>query len=81
MSGHRAVRCGVFHATATDDFEDGFRTFGAHGFRLFGGFLKHRGIGVLITDHNVRETLDIIDRAYILHDGTVLMEGAPEDSP
>lgn len=41
--------------------------------------LKHRGIGVLITDHNVRETLDIIDRAYILHDGTVLMEGAPED--
>ncbi|MEN2978620.1 LPS export ABC transporter ATP-binding protein [Tistrella sp. BH-R2-4] len=41
--------------------------------------LKHRGIGVLITDHNVRETLDIIDRAYILHDGTVLMEGSPED--
>ncbi|HLO76954.1 MAG TPA: LPS export ABC transporter ATP-binding protein [Magnetospirillum sp.] len=41
--------------------------------------LKHRGIGVLITDHNVRETLDIIDRAYILHDGTVLMEGPPEE--
>ena len=41
--------------------------------------LKHRGIGVLITDHNVRETLDIIDRAYILHDGTVMMEGAPEE--
>lgn len=41
--------------------------------------LKHRGIGVLITDHNVRETLDIIDRAYILHDGTVLMEGSPEE--
>ncbi|MFC7607915.1 hypothetical protein [Teichococcus aestuarii] len=31
--------------------------------------LKNRGIGVLITDHNVRETLEIIDRAYILHDG------------
>lgn len=39
--------------------------------------LKDRGIGVLITDHNVRETLDIVDRAYILHDGAVLMEGAP----
>ncbi len=41
--------------------------------------LKDRGIGVLITDHNVRETLDIIDRAYILHDGTVMMEGPPEE--
>jgi lipopolysaccharide export system ATP-binding protein len=39
--------------------------------------LKNRGIGVLITDHNVRETLDIVDRAYILHDGRVLMEGVP----
>ncbi|MFI3242225.1 MAG: LPS export ABC transporter ATP-binding protein [Alphaproteobacteria bacterium] len=37
--------------------------------------LKYRGIGVLITDHNVRETLDVVDRAYILHAGTVLMEG------
>lgn len=41
--------------------------------------LKDRGIGVLITDHNVRETLDVIDRAYIIHDGSVLMEGAPTD--
>jgi len=41
--------------------------------------LKDRGIGVLITDHNVRETLDIIDRAYIMHDGSVLMEGTPTD--
>jgi lipopolysaccharide export system ATP-binding protein len=41
--------------------------------------LKDRGIGVLITDHNVRETLDIIDRAYIIHDGSVLMEGTPKD--
>ena len=41
--------------------------------------LKDRGIGVLITDHNVRETLDIVDRAYILHDGAVLMEGAPSE--
>ncbi len=41
--------------------------------------LKDREIGVLITDHNVRETLEIIDRAYILHDGRVLMEGAPHE--
>ena len=41
--------------------------------------LKHRGIGVLITDHNVRETLQITDRAYIMHDGQVLMEGRPNE--
>ncbi|MEM7168734.1 MAG: LPS export ABC transporter ATP-binding protein [Pseudomonadota bacterium] len=40
--------------------------------------LKDRGIGVLITDHNVRETLEIVDRAYIIHDGVVLMEGPPD---
>ncbi|MFT5797251.1 MAG: lipopolysaccharide export system ATP-binding protein [Candidatus Azotimanducaceae bacterium] len=41
--------------------------------------LKKRGIGVLITDHNVRETLEIVDRAYILHNGKVLMSGTPND--
>lgn len=41
--------------------------------------LKDRGIGVLITDHNVRDMLDIVDRAYILHGGRVLMEGKPQD--
>lgn len=41
--------------------------------------LKQRGIGVLITDHNVRETLGICDRAYILADGSVLAQGAPDD--
>jgi len=41
--------------------------------------LKDRGIGVLITDHNVRETLEIVDRAYILHEGSVLMTGTPEE--
>ena len=41
--------------------------------------LKHRGIGVLITDHNVRETLEIVDRAYILHDGGVLMSGTADE--
>lgn len=41
--------------------------------------LKHRGIGVLITDHNVREALDLLDRAYVIHAGTVLMEGTPQE--
>lgn len=41
--------------------------------------LTRRGIGVLITDHNVRETLSIVDRAYILHEGTVLMSGTSEE--
>ena len=41
--------------------------------------LKNRGIGVLITDHNVQETLQIVDRAYILHDGRVLMSGTTEE--
>ncbi|ADM09337.1 putative ATP-binding protein [Parvularcula bermudensis HTCC2503] len=41
--------------------------------------LTARGLGVLITDHNVRETLDIIDRAYIIHRGEVLSEGTPQD--
>jgi lipopolysaccharide export system ATP-binding protein len=43
------------------------------------GFLKSRGIGVLITDHNVRETLGICDRAYIINDGTVLAYGRPDE--
>ncbi|MEE2745374.1 MAG: LPS export ABC transporter ATP-binding protein [Pseudomonadota bacterium] len=43
------------------------------------GYLKEQGIGVLITDHNVRDTLDIVDRAYIIHDGGVLMEGIPSE--
>ena len=43
------------------------------------GFLKARGIGVLITDHNVRETLGICDRAYIISEGRVLAQGTPAD--
>ena len=43
------------------------------------GHLKDRSIGVLITDHNVRETLEIVDRAYILHEGQMLMEGTPDE--
>lgn len=41
--------------------------------------LKDRGIGVLITDHNVRDTLEIVDRAYILHEGHILTQGTPEE--
>jgi lipopolysaccharide export system ATP-binding protein len=47
--------------------------------RVLVSHLKDRGIGVLITDHNVRETLDIVDRACIIYDGRVLFEGTPED--
>jgi lipopolysaccharide export system ATP-binding protein len=41
--------------------------------------LKSKGIGIIITDHNVRETLGVCDRAYILNEGRILEEGAPED--
>ena len=41
--------------------------------------LRDRDIGVLITDHNVRETLGIVDRAYIIHDGKVLKSGTPKE--
>jgi len=41
-------------------------------------YLSERGIGILITDHNVRETLEIIDRASIIHAGEVLFEGSPD---
>ncbi|MCA8892110.1 MAG: LPS export ABC transporter ATP-binding protein, partial [Hyphomonas sp.] len=41
-------------------------------------YLKQRGLGVLITDHQVRETLQIVDRAYVMYDGEVLFNGSPE---
>ncbi len=41
--------------------------------------IKDRGVGVLITDHNVKETLELIDKAYILHEGKVLMKGSPNE--
>ena len=43
------------------------------------GYLKERGIGVLISDHNVQETLSIIDRAYVIHSGKILVEGTPRE--
>lgn len=42
-------------------------------------YLKHRGMGILITDHNVRETLHIVDRAYILSEGKILVEGSAQE--
>lgn len=47
--------------------------------RMLVADLKNRGIGVLITDHNVRETLDVVDRAYILHSGRILMSGTSKE--
>jgi lipopolysaccharide export system ATP-binding protein len=47
--------------------------------RILVGYLTQRNIGVLITDHNVRETLSLVDRAYIIHSGRVLMHGTPEE--
>ena len=47
--------------------------------KLLISHLKNRNIGILITDHNVRDTLDIVDRAYIIYDGKVLMEGKPSE--
>ena len=41
--------------------------------------LKDKGLGVVITDHNVRETLEIVDRAYILHEGSIIMKGTPKE--
>ena len=41
--------------------------------------VKERNVGVLVTDHNVRDTLDIVDRAYIIHNGIILKDGKPKD--
>ena len=41
--------------------------------------VKARGIGILITDHNVRETLGIVDKAYILNSGNIMLEGSPDE--
>jgi lipopolysaccharide export system ATP-binding protein len=47
--------------------------------RLLIQHLKTRGVGVIITDHNVREALEIVDRAYIINDGLVLRQGTPAE--
>ena len=86
LSGGERRRCEIARALATqpayillDEPLAGIDPIAVGEIRDLVKHLKDRGIGVLITDHNVRETLEIIDRAYILHDGQVLMEGNPQD--
>jgi lipopolysaccharide export system ATP-binding protein len=86
LSGGERRRCEIARALATqphfillDEPLAGIDPIAVSDIRDLVAHLKDRGIGVLITDHNVRETLDIVDRAYILHEGRVLMEGAPAE--
>jgi lipopolysaccharide export system ATP-binding protein len=84
LSGGERRRCEIARALASrpsfillDEPLAGIDPIAVAEIRDMVAHLKDRGLGVLITDHNVRETLDIIDRAYILHEGAVLMEGTP----
>jgi lipopolysaccharide export system ATP-binding protein len=86
LSGGERRRCEIARALATDpkfilldEPLAGIDPIAVGDIRDLVAHLKDRGIGVLITDHNVRDTLKIVDRAYILHEGRVLMEGAPDD--
>jgi lipopolysaccharide export system ATP-binding protein len=86
LSGGERRRCEIARALATqphfillDEPLAGIDPIAVSDIRDLIGHLKHRGIGVLITDHNVRETLEIVDRGYILHAGQVLMEGEPAE--
>ncbi|WP_022729673.1 LPS export ABC transporter ATP-binding protein [Fodinicurvata sediminis] len=86
LSGGERRRCEIARALAAqpqfillDEPLAGIDPIAVNDIRELVIHLKDRGIGVLITDHNVRETLEIVDRAYIIHDGRVLMEGAPSE--
>ncbi|GHU03090.1 ABC transporter ATP-binding protein [Alphaproteobacteria bacterium] len=86
LSGGERRRCEIARALAAnpafillDEPLAGIDPIAVQEIRDLVGHLKDKGLGVLITDHNVRETLDIIDRAYILHDGHVMMEGSPSE--
>jgi lipopolysaccharide export system ATP-binding protein len=86
LSGGERRRCEIARALASrpsfillDEPLAGIDPIAVAEIREMVSHLKDRGLGVLITDHNVRETLDIIDRAYILHEGSVLMEGRPSE--
>ncbi len=67
------------HFMMLDEPLAGIDPIAVHDIRELISHLKDRGIGVLLTDHNVREALDIVDRAYILHEGRVIMKGSPEE--
>ena len=86
LSGGERRRCEIARALATDpryilldEPFAGVDPIAVIDIQRIIGFLRDRGIGVLITDHNVRETLGICDRAYIINDGTVLASGKPEE--
>jgi lipopolysaccharide export system ATP-binding protein len=86
LSGGERRRCEIARALASqphfillDEPLAGIDPIALSDIRDLVSHLKDRGIGVLITDHNVRETLDIVDRAYIIHNGQVLMEGRPDE--
>ncbi len=86
LSGGERRRCEIARALANkpsfmllDEPFAGIDPIAVGDIRVLVQHLKRRGIGVLITDHNVRETLGLIDRAYIIHSGTVLTSGAPAE--
>ncbi len=85
LSGGERRRCEIARALAghpsfmlLDEPFAGIDPIAIGEIRILVQHLKRRGIGVLITDHNVRETLGLIDRAYIIHSGHVLTEGTPQ---
>jgi lipopolysaccharide export system ATP-binding protein len=86
LSGGERRRCEIARAIATrpsfmllDEPFAGIDPIAVGDIQTLVRHLTRRGIGVLITDHNVRETLSLIDRGYILHSGRVLTEGRPDD--
>ena len=86
LSGGERRRCEIARALASrpsfillDEPLAGIDPIAVGEIREMVSHLKDRGLGVLITDHNVRETLDIIDRASIIHAGEVLFEGSPDE--
>jgi lipopolysaccharide export system ATP-binding protein len=85
LSGGERRRVEIARALATnpsfillDEPFAGVDPIAVNDIRLMVGHLKNRGIGVLITDHNVRETLSIVDRAYIVYDGMILTSGSKD---
>lgn len=86
LSGGERRRLEITRALATnpkfmllDEPFAGVDPIAVHDIQTIVASLRDRGIGVLITDHNVEQTLEIVDRAYIMHEGRVLMEGAPDE--
>ncbi len=86
LSGGERRRCEIARALASrpsfillDEPFAGIDPIAVGDIQLLVQHLTQRGIGVLITDHNVRETLNLIDRAYIIYDGHVLTQGTPEE--